>query len=131
MGSQLAYLGGDEPTSLDFDDKYLVIGYGNAGYGRLEVRSRATLAIVSSAAGDGGHRNLGRDLAIRQKTLQPGGIDAHYIYYGNMRYESERVSFFYNGLITLIETEKTVTTVSQKPEIETDAEGNPVIDKEG
>ena len=48
-----------------------------------------------------------------------------------MKYESERVSFFHNGLITLIETDKTVTSVTSKPQIEMDKDGNPVIDKDG
>jgi len=48
-----------------------------------------------------------------------------------MKYESERVSFFRNGLITLIETDTTVTSVTSKPQIHTDEQGNPVIDEDG
>lgn len=117
-GSDYANLGGNEPTSLAFDDKYLVIGYSDAGYGRIEVRDRSTLnTITYQASGDSAHRNLGRDVAIHMSILQPGSIEAHYIHYGNMQYESERVSFFHNGLITLITTDKTVTTTSSKPEV--------------
>jgi hypothetical protein len=130
-GTGLAYLGANEPTSLDFNDKYLVIGYGGSGYGQVEVRDRSTLAVVYQASGDGSHRDMGRGVAIEKKLLEPGKIEAHYIHYSNMRRESERVSYFHNGLITLITTQKTVTEVTSKPQIETDAKGNPVIDKDG
>jgi hypothetical protein len=130
-GTDLAYLGSSEPTSIDFNDKYIVLGYGGSGYGKVEVRDRSTLGVVFQASGDGSHRNMGRDVVIEKKLLQPGNIEAHYIHYSNMRHESERVSYFHNGLITLITTEKTVTTVTSKPQIETDAEGNPVIDEDG
>lgn len=132
-GTDFAYLGGDQPTSMDFDDKYIALGYGtaNGGYGKVEVRLRSTLGVAYSAAGDGAHRNLGRDVALCKKVLQPGGIEAHYVHYSSMKYESERVSFFAMGLITLVETDKTITKVSSKPQIETDADGNPVIDEDG
>ena len=32
-GPDFASLGSNEPTSMDYNDKYLVIGYGGAGYG--------------------------------------------------------------------------------------------------
>jgi len=68
-GSVLAYLGGSEPTSLDFNDKYLVIGYGNVGYGRVEVRARPALNIVYQGSGDSSHRSMGKDVAIHKKIL--------------------------------------------------------------
>ena len=126
-----ASLGSDQPTSLAFDDKYLVVGYGTAGYGRIEVRERSTLNTVYQATGDGNHRNLGRDIAIHSSILQPGNIEAHYIHYGNMKYESERVSYFHNGLISLITTDKTVTTTKSEPKIQNDEDGNPKVDEDG
>lgn len=68
-GPELAYLGGDEPTSLDFDDRYIVLGYGSAGYGRVEVRERPRFNLVYQAQGDGNHRDFGKDVAIRKKIL--------------------------------------------------------------
>jgi glutamate synthase domain-containing protein 1 len=111
-GTDVVYLGGYGPSSLDFNDKYIVLGFPGAGYGRVEVRDRTTMAIVYQGSGDAYHRNMGRDVAVQKKILEPSGIEAHYIHYSSMRYESERVSYFHNGLVTLIETQKTVTTVT-------------------
>ena len=131
-GSDYANLGGNEPTSLAYDDKYMVIGYGTAGHGRIEVRDRSALNTVTyQAFGDSNHRNMGKDVAIHKTLLQPGSIEAHYIHYGNMKYESERVSFFHAGLITLITTDKTVTSTTNKAVVQNDKDGNPIVDEDG
>ena len=61
-------------------------------------------------------------------TLEPKGIPTHYVYYSSMRYESERVSYFYSGLITLMELEKTIYKNTTKVVPDKDINGNYKID---
>ena len=84
---------------------------------------------IYSTSGDSNHRNIGDQLVMHMETLEPSGIPIYYIYYSNMRYESERISYFFNGLITLVELEKTVTTTSTKVEPIKDSSGKLKLDK--
>jgi hypothetical protein len=56
---------------MDFDDKYIVVGFGNANNnnGALNIYKRSDLTSVFYMAGDDWHRNLGRDVAIKSSIL--------------------------------------------------------------
>lgn len=98
---------GDEVTSIDIDDHYVVLGFGfyDRSKGKLEVWKRDTLEKVHEVIGDPANYNLGKNVQISSERLQPGNIEVHYVYYNSVRRASSSLNRFYIGLLAIIHEE--------------------------
>ena len=128
QGSTSFYIGSVAPSSMDFNEKYMTIGFRSIGYGQITIYDLKKQTSVYSINGNSQNRAIGEKVLMNFDTLEPKGIPTHYVYYNSMRYESERVTYFYSGLITLMELEKTIYKNTTKVVPDTDINGNYKID---